>query len=45
MKFSGKVGNGPVKKWLNFGGDLDHRLDTGIVCFPDSSPLADTKSG
>jgi len=24
MKFSGK-------KLLNFGGDLDHRLDTGIV--------------
>jgi len=21
MKFSGKVGSGPVKKWLNFGGD------------------------
>jgi len=31
MKFSGKVGNGPVNKWLNFAGDLDHRLDTGIV--------------
>ena len=31
MKFSGKVGNGPVKKRLNFGGDPDHRLDTGIV--------------
>jgi len=31
MKFSGKVGNGPVNKWFNFGGDLDHRLDTGIV--------------
>ena len=29
MKFSGKVGNGPVNKWLNFGDD--HRLDTGIV--------------
>jgi len=28
MKFSGKVGNGPA---LNFGGDPDHRLDTGIV--------------
>jgi len=23
MKFSGKVGNGPIYKWLNFGGDLD----------------------
>jgi len=37
MKFSGKVGNGPmnkrliVNKQLNFGGDPDHRLDTGIV--------------
>jgi len=30
MKFSGKVGNGPVNKLLNLGGDLDHRLDTGI---------------
>ena len=32
MKFSGKVGNGPVNKWLNFGGDLDqgsrHRQNT-----------------
>jgi len=31
MKFSGKVGNGPVNKCLNFGGDPDHRLDTGLV--------------
>jgi len=31
IKFSGKIGNGPMNKWLNFGGDLDHRLDTGIV--------------
>jgi len=31
MKFSGKVGNGPLNKRLNFGGDADHRLDTGIV--------------
>jgi len=31
MKFSGKVGNGPMNKRLNFGGDRDHRLDTGIV--------------
>jgi len=31
MKFSGKVGNGPLNKLLNFGGDPDHRLDTGIV--------------
>jgi len=31
MKFAGKVGNGPVNKWLNFDGDPDHRLDAGIV--------------
>jgi len=31
MKFSGKVGNGPLNKTLNFGGDPDHRLYTGIV--------------
>jgi len=30
MRFSGKVGNGSVNK-LNFGGDLDHHLDTEIV--------------
>jgi len=26
-----KVCNGPMNKRLNFGGDPDHRLDTGIV--------------
>jgi len=31
MKFSRKVGNWPPNKKLNFGGDPDHRLDTGIV--------------
>jgi len=31
MKFSWKVGNGPMNNRLNFGGDPDHRLDTGIV--------------
>jgi len=31
MKFSGKVGSGPLSKRLNFGGDPDHRSDTGIV--------------
>ena len=31
MKFSGKVGNGSMNKRLNFGGNPDHRLDTGIV--------------
>jgi len=24
MKFSGKVGNGPMNKWLNFGGNQDN---------------------
>jgi len=32
MKFSGKVGNGPTKKWLNFGGDLDPYCDMGKTC-------------
>ena len=31
MKFSGKVGNGPTNKRLNFGGDLAHRLDIEII--------------
>ena len=31
MKFSGKVGNGSLNKWLNFGANPDHRLDTEIV--------------
>ena len=31
MKLSGKFANWPVNKWLNFGGDPDYRLDTGIV--------------
>jgi len=32
MMCSGKVGNGPLNKRLNFGGDPDHRLrDTGII--------------
>jgi len=31
MKFSGKVGNGPWNKWLNFGGSPGPCLDTGIV--------------
>ena len=46
MKFSGKVGNGPVKKLLNFGGEWDHRQDAGIVLRnPDSSLLGDTEIG
>jgi len=31
MTFSGTVGNGPLNKWLNFGGNPGHRLDTEIV--------------
>jgi len=31
VTFSGKVGNGPVNRWLNFGADPDRPLDTGIV--------------
>jgi len=31
MKLSGNVGNGPMNKRLNFGGDPDHYLDTRIV--------------
>jgi len=31
MNFSRKVGSGPMNKWLNFGGDPDHRLAAGIV--------------
>ena len=46
MKFSGKVGSGPVNKRLNFGGNLDHHLESGYRdCFPDSLLLGDTKSG
>jgi len=32
MKYSGKIGHGPLNNWLNFGGDLDldHHLDTGL---------------
>ena len=45
MKFSGKVGNGPMNKSLYLGGDPDHHLDTGSRdCFPDSSLLGDTES-
>ena len=36
MKFSGKVGNGPMNKRLNFGGDPDKDPDpygdTGKTC-------------
>jgi len=30
MKFSGKVGNGPTNKWLNFGGDPVHGSEYGL---------------
>ena len=30
MKFSEKVGNGPMNKWLNFDGDPDQRSGSGI---------------
>ena len=32
MKFSGKVGNGPLNKWLKFGNDPDLYCDTGNTC-------------
>jgi len=34
VKFLGNVGNGPMNKWLNFGGDLDldKYRDTGKTC-------------
>ena len=34
MKFSGKVGSGPLYKWLDFGGDPIHHLDTSGIAFP-----------
>jgi len=43
MKFSGKVDNGPMNRWLYFGGNPDHRLHTRIV-FPDSSLYWDGES-
>jgi len=44
MKFARKVGNEPMNKRLNFGGDPDRRLDNR-PCFPDSSLLRNTESG
>jgi len=32
MKFSEKVGNRPMNKLLNFGGDPDPDRDTGKTC-------------
>jgi len=45
MKFSEKVGNGPVHKRLNFGGDPDHHVDTGIVFRVRHYWDRDTESG
>jgi len=43
MKFSEEVGNGPVSKCLNFGGDPDHDLQYSD-CFTDPPLLEDTES-
>jgi len=43
MQFSGKVGNGPMNKWSNFGGDL---VTVWIQeLFPDLSLLGDMENG
>jgi len=34
MRFSGKVGNGPMNKRLNFGDDPDHGSESGYR-YPD----------
>jgi len=44
MKFSRKIGSGPTNKRLNFGGDPDHRLNTGTVFRIRQSLLGNTKS-
>jgi len=31
MTFSEKVGNGPMNKWLNFGGDPDYGSGYGYM--------------
>jgi len=38
MKFL-KVGNGPMNKWLNFGGDLDHGSGYGSGSVHDSAEV------
>ena len=38
MKSAEKVGNGPINKWLNFGGDPDQRSGYG----PDPDLYRDT---
>jgi len=32
MKFSDKIGNGSVNKWLHFGGDPDQESEYGFGC-------------
>jgi len=40
MKFSCKVGNGPMNKRLNFGGNPDYRSgDTGKTCLGGGMPV------
>jgi len=41
VTFSEKVGNGPMNKWLNFGGDPDYRSGYGYMD-PDPNPNRDT---
>ena len=41
MKFSAEVGNGPVNKTLNFGGDPDHRSLLITDPDPDIAPDPD----
>ena len=45
MTFSGKVGNGPVNKWLDFGGDLDPESDTGKIALAEVCTLKFCNSG
>ena len=43
MKFQGRLAMG--HNWLHFGGDPDHRLDTGIVFRIRSLLSGDTENG
>jgi len=38
MKFSAKVDNGPMNKWLNFGGHPDNGSGSGYKSDPDIDP-------
>ena len=40
IKFSGYVQNGKRKKWLDFGSELDHCLDTWIINWEWSGSLS-----